>query len=282
SGRDAMSVHTPKCPLREIYHHETLRKLQNRGIKFNFTSRVAKICCDNDSPNTESGQRLVNSLVLADGSVRKFDKYILAIPPYRAWKLLEESDLTDFSDTLDFGRFELGAITSLHLWFDRPVLPTSQRQYAILGGVGQWIFMPLHGEHEFLSPDVVGQNNSGVKSHEKVFYHQIVVSASHRHLSDIELTSQGSKLLVERALNHLKEVLPESFTGSNQANLIHSRVSTVYDAVFSPTPKIFRFRPPQQTPISNLALAGDWTQTDWPATMEGAVRSGQKAVEVLK
>ena len=54
-------------------------------------------------------------------------------------------------------------------------------------------------------------------------------------------------------------------------------------AVFSVRPGVDRFRPPQQTPVANLALAGDWTATGWPATMEGAVRSGYLAAEgVLK
>ena len=42
-----------------------------------------------------------------------------------------------------------------------------------------------------------------------------------------------------------------------------------------------RWRPPQATPIPNLFVAGDWTATGWPATMEGAVRSGYLAAEAL-
>jgi uncharacterized protein with NAD-binding domain and iron-sulfur cluster len=52
-------------------------------------------------------------------------------------------------------------------------------------------------------------------------------------------------------------------------------------AVFSMRPGIERLRPAQRTAIANLALAGDWTDTGWPATMEGAVRSGYLAVEAI-
>jgi uncharacterized protein with NAD-binding domain and iron-sulfur cluster len=52
-------------------------------------------------------------------------------------------------------------------------------------------------------------------------------------------------------------------------------------AVFSPFPGIDKFRPPQQTRIGGLFLAGDWTATGWPATMEGAVRSGYLAAEAV-
>ena len=49
--------------------------------------------------------------------------------------------------------------------------------------------------------------------------------------------------------------------------------------MFSPVPGVDGLRPPQQTPILNLQVAGDWTATGWPATMEGAVRSGYLAAE---
>ena len=63
------------------------------------------------------------------------------------------------------------------------------------------------------------------------------------------------------------------------AELRHSRVIIEHHAVFSPLPGSEELRPSQQSPIGNLQLAGDWTQTGWPATMEGAVRSGFLAAE---
>jgi zeta-carotene desaturase len=52
-------------------------------------------------------------------------------------------------------------------------------------------------------------------------------------------------------------------------------------ATFSPEPGSDAWRPPQRTAVANLFLAGDWTSTGWPATMEGAVRSGYLAAEAL-
>ena len=65
------------------------------------------------------------------------------------------------------------------------------------------------------------------------------------------------------------------------AKLVHHRVLTQPGAVFSVRPGSEAIRPPQQTPIPGLYLAGDWTATAWPATMEGAVRSGYLAIEAL-
>ena len=55
----------------------------------------------------------------------------------------------------------------------------------------------------------------------------------------------------------------------------------IKNAVFSPTVESDQQRPSQATPIRNLFLAGDWTATGWPATMEGAVRSGYLAAEAI-
>ena len=59
------------------------------------------------------------------------------------------------------------------------------------------------------------------------------------------------------------------------------RVITEHAATFSAVPGVDRWRPAQASPIGNLFVAGDWTATGWPATMEGAVRSGYLAGEAL-
>jgi len=272
SGREAMALYVPKCPLREIYHLETQRKLSQLGAKIHLMSRVERLICepakDSQQLISDSGNHAftkIQSLALADGTERPFDAYILAIPAYRIWKLLEASQLKPLADSLGVDRYELGAITAVHLWFDRPILPKSQRQLAIFNGPGQWIFYGQHALSDQLQENVRG------------FYHQVVISASHRLLSEEELTCKGSQGLIDRVLEQLRAVLPE--TGG--AALLHAKTTTVCDAVFSPTPEVFRFRPVQRTAIVNLALAGDWTQTHWPATMEGAIRSGLLAVEQL-
>ena len=55
----------------------------------------------------------------------------------------------------------------------------------------------------------------------------------------------------------------------------------IVPTTFSPEPGVDRWRPAQQTSLPDLFLAGDWTATGWPATMEGAVRSGYLAAEAL-
>jgi uncharacterized protein with NAD-binding domain and iron-sulfur cluster len=62
---------------------------------------------------------------------------------------------------------------------------------------------------------------------------------------------------------------------------LRARVVTEQMATFSAVPGVDRWRPSQGSPLVNLLVAGDWTATGWPATMEGAVRSGWLAVESL-
>jgi len=113
-------------------------------------------------------------------------------------------------------------------------------------------------------------------------YCQVVISASHRlgHREHGELLSE-----VRRELESIWRSVGQGRAGVAvklpPPRLLHSRVVTQPAALFSCVPGLDHFRPPQQTPIKNLALAGDWTATGWPATMESAVRSGNRAVEAL-
>ena len=71
------------------------------------------------------------------------------------------------------------------------------------------------------------------------------------------------------------------FPAARPEALRRARVVTEHAATFSAVPGVDRWRPPQRSPLHNLFVAGDWTATGWPATMEGAVRSGWLAAEAL-
>jgi len=136
-------------------------------------------------------------------------------------------------------------ITSVHLWFDRAI---TQLPHAVLVGcLGQWVFCRDGG------------------------YVQVVVSAAR------DLKPLGHDGVEREIAAELRRVFP----GAANARLLRSRVVTEHTATFSATPGVDRFRPAPRTGIPNLLLAGDWTATGWPATMEGAVISGYAAAEVI-
>jgi zeta-carotene desaturase len=101
-------------------------------------------------------------------------------------------------------------------------------------------------------------------------YLQLVVSASH------DLTNLSRNEIVEIAVGDLRLFFPRV----RDANLVKSHVVKEQRATFSAAPETECLRPWAQTAIPNLFLAGDWTRTGWPATMEGAVRSGYIAAEL--
>src|SRR5262249_7706611 len=104
-------------------------------------------------------------------------------------------------------------------------------------------------------------------------YYQVVISASHN------LVGRSKESVIAEVRADLAAVFP----AASQAQLVRSKLITEEQAVFSVQPGLDAIRLPQQTAVSNLLLAGDWTRTAWPATMEGAVRSGYLAAEdVLK
>jgi squalene-associated FAD-dependent desaturase len=143
-------------------------------------------------------------------------------------------------------RFEHSPITGIHLWFDRPV--TDLPHATLLDRTIQWMFNKRDGR-----------------------YLQLVVSASR------SLVEMPRADVIALALRELTEFFP----AVREAKLEKAHVVKEIRATFSAKPGLEPFRPATRTRISNLFLAGDWTRSGWPATMEGAVRSGYLAAEAV-
>jgi uncharacterized protein with NAD-binding domain and iron-sulfur cluster len=102
-------------------------------------------------------------------------------------------------------------------------------------------------------------------------YVQLVVSASR---SLIEMSRAD---VIAMAVRELAEFFPEA----KSAKLERAHVVKEVRATFSAKPRWEARRPQARTNIANLFLAGDWTRSGWPATMEGAVRSGYAAADAV-
>jgi zeta-carotene desaturase len=102
-------------------------------------------------------------------------------------------------------------------------------------------------------------------------YLQLVISAS----SDLVQSSRQE--IVDLCLREIRAVLP----AAREARLVKSTVVKEVAATFSPEPGCDRWRPAAYSHVGGMFLAGDWTATGWPATMEGAVRSGYLAAEAI-
>ena len=252
AGREGMSIHLPTVPLRSIYHDVASAALAERGVSLHFFKRLLRLHWEK---NDAEALPTITALEFSDGSIEQFDRTILAIPTSPLWKVLEASDLTCCAEQLGLERFEPGAITTLHLWLDQPVLKGGRRYCALSGGIGQFLCVPSDTEN----------------------YCTVVISASHRLLPETEMTMNGSQDLAEVIVEQLRMTF-----GIPSLQFLHCRTTTSFDAVFSPRPEIYTERPIAKGLFANGTIAGDWTQTGFPATMEGAVRSGLTAVDALK
>ena len=248
AGRKAMAIHVPTVPLRTIYNDAAAKALAERGVSLHQYKRLRWLHWEKKGADPLP---TITALEFSDGTVKRFDRYILAMSAFQLWKVLEASDLTSCVEQLGLERFEPGAITTVHLWLDRPVLQPGKRCCALSGGIGQFLCAPHNTEN----------------------YHTVVISAAHRLLSETEITMSGSKDLADRIVEQLRTTF-----GIPALQLLHCRTTTCFEAVFSPKPEVYVQRPESRGLFTNGAIAGDWTQTGFPATLEGAVRSGLKAV----
>ncbi|MGD0541019.1 MAG: hydroxysqualene dehydroxylase HpnE [Tepidisphaeraceae bacterium] len=185
------------------------------------------------------------------GDSIKADAIILAVnyPALEKWIPPELSQLDSRFSGLD--RLQSVPILGAHLWFDRPVISTPHA--AIMGGPLQWLFR---------KPESDGRAVHGVIS--------------------------AARDWVQRPRDECLELFTRQIRGTfplaREAKLDRGVIVVEKRATFSPAPGVDRFRPTQSPPpggIAGLFLAGDYTRTNWPATMEGAVRSGYLAAEAV-
>jgi len=205
--------------------------------------------------------RGVKQLLIAEGACRGVDlgagEKIEGVPVISAvpWQQLAVVLPSDLLRTEPFFAAALALrpapIISINLWFDAPI--TDLEFVGLRGTTIQWLFDKSR---------ILGTNDH---------YVSLVLSGAHEHVS------RSKEELLAIALRELGEMLP----AVHKAKLLHSLVIKERFATFSPSPEAEPLRPPARTPVQGLFLAGDWTATGLPATIEGAVQSGYTAAREL-
>jgi squalene-associated FAD-dependent desaturase len=241
NDRRGFEVELPKVPLGRFYGAELCGWLTHHAVDLQLNQGVKRI-------DVEAGE--VSRLVLRNGESVRADWYVAAVPWNRLLDMLPDEVIDAHVFFSQLRQFETSPITSVHLWFDRPAFPLPHA--VLLDGIGQWVF-----------------NRGEVAPGE--FYLQVVVSAAR------QFRGLGHEEVKRRVLAELSDLHPPLRT----AVLRRGRVVTEHQATFSAVPGVDRIRPTQRSPLENLLVAGDWTDTGWPATMEGAVRSGYRAAEAI-
>jgi zeta-carotene desaturase len=248
ANRRGYRVGIPCVPLGELYDG-CRGAIEQRGGEVEFRAGVREI-------RIADGR--VTGVLLENGKVAIADFYLAAVPHDVLPALLPPAVVEREAAFTNLRNLRTSPITGVHMWFDRPVM--SEPFLTVLEQTTQWIFnkSKLYAEDE----SAVGQGTQ---------YLQLVISASY------SLVARSRQEIIDLCRRELAQVLP----ATRDAQLVKATVIKEVDATFSPEPGCDRWRPGAVSPVKGLFLAGDWTATGWPATMEGAVRSGYLAAEAI-
>ena len=217
SRRDS-ELALPSAPLGEMHGEAAGRELERRGARILLGSRVESLD-DLD----------------ADASV-------VAVPPAESARLLGEPEIA----------LDDSPIVSVHLLFDRPLLPHPLA--ALLGSAAHWVF-----------------DRGRLTGHEPESGQYLTV-----------VSSGAPELLAVRGRGLVDLVVSELTNRLGSAELVWSRVSREPAATLAARPGTAAARLGPRTSSTNVVRAGAWTATGWPATMESAVRSGKAAAAALQ
>jgi len=246
----ARHMGVPTVPLTDLYNAAG-DYIRARGGVLHFRRPVETFSAD-------SSQARVRLRGQEENPEEAFDYLIVALPFDTLDRILPEApESAPIREKLS--HFETAPITGIHLWFDRQI---SHLDHAVLlDRTIQWMF------HKSRLQPIRTQAGTGTAGS----YIELVVSSSKT------LIDKSRAEIVDLALSEVREFFP----AAREANLVKSTVIKELHATYSPRPGIDAHRPTAATAWPRIFIAGDWTATGWPATMEGAVRSGYLAAEAL-
>jgi squalene synthase HpnD len=193
----------------------------------------------------------LREIKFADGSALRPEAVVSALP----WHVLRAFLPGESKLAQACRRIHDAPIVSLHLWLDRPVL--HEPFVGLLDSPVHWVFSRehIHGPDAAQTGHVITAVVSGAR----------------------DLVDKSAAELEDLALCELRRFLPEA----RPAQVLHRMVYKARSATFAATPETEPLRPGPNTAWSNLWLAGDWTDTGLPATIEGAVLSGLRAARTV-
>jgi squalene-associated FAD-dependent desaturase len=248
-SRTGYRVGIPLVPLADLYDG-CREAIVRKGGEVRMRANVREI--------RVNGNQFAGA-VLADGTELTADACICSVPHNEVLELLSAEFSAPGAVLEGVRQIRTSPITGVHLWYDRRVM--SEPFLTLLDHTTQWVFNKTDLSAR---DDPAGKKDGGQ-------YLQLVISASY------DLVPKSRQEIIDLCVRELADVLP----ATRAAKLVKATVIKEVNATFSPAVDVDRYRPAQRSPVKNLILAGDWTRTGWPSTMEGAVRSGYLAAEAV-
>lgn len=243
SARHHAGLAIPTGGIRTMLLAPALEQLTKSGATIRLGTSVNHIRFD---------AHRVTGIQLQSGNTLVADWYVAALPHRRLCSLLPESALTNYSYFEQLTRLTDSPAVTVHLWMDR-ALP-APRLVLLAGRTYHWIVSRAHGE-------------------------------SGRQGTLVSLVATGLSGLLDRPnqdlLKSALEDIGHCFPTAASINIVESRIVRERQAFLSLRPGTASMRPLPQSPFPNLFLAGDWTDTGLPATLESAILSGDRCAEAI-
>jgi hypothetical protein len=243
-GGEAGALRVPATDLTEWLDEPSQRRLAEGTVRVKLRWRAAELL------PVGPRSHLVRS---AAGEELEAEWVVLATAAAASARLLKSRGVAD-AQVDAAAALPSSPIVNLHLFTDRPFLPGPV--VAAPGSALQWLF----------DRTALGERELSVQG-EPVFHSAISLSAAD------DMIGTAESAITEQLWTLCRELFP----AARGARLRHSRVTREASATFAALPGSAASRPGPETPVDGVLLAGNWTDTGWPATMEGAVRSGHAA-----
>ncbi len=224
--------------------------LQSNGATVITGQTTTSLHLDDDS---HADEPTIAAVQLSTGDTLQADAYISALPLANLTPLLPPP-LAQNPFFADLAGLETAPIVNVYLWYDRPVM--EQDFVALVDSPLQWVF-----------------NKTAIMGGADDNSQYLTVSLS----AAFDYVNQPKQAVQQMCTEAMKEAFPRART----ARVTRGIVVKQDNATFRCLPGSHRYRPSSHTPVPNLFLAGDWTDTGWPSTMEGAVRSGIFAAQAV-
>jgi 15-cis-phytoene desaturase len=230
--------------LGELYTDQATKLIEDAGGRVLTGTMVTALLLD----------RRADGVLLEDGSKLFAETVVSAVPPWQLFDMLPPS-LAAQAPFEDAGDVEPSPYISCYLWFDREL--KTERFFSHL-------WSPRRLNYDFYD---LCQIRQGWQGRPTVIASNIIYSHRAQGMTDEEI--------VRETVGEIAEFAPLAA----QAKVVHADIHRIPMAVPCPVPGFERKRPPARSPVPGLVLAGDWTRTHMPCTMEGAVKSGFTAAE---
>jgi squalene-associated FAD-dependent desaturase len=236
-----MSIILSDMNLNELFIDEAVKYLENKSAGINLSTGIKKINLDTDC---------VSSIETEDGKTFSADYYVCAVPNYSIKKLFENKDFKKYFCDVD--KLKPSSIVSVHLFFKEELkLNTDERMIGFTDTIIQWAF---------------------IRSRKHIC---IVISGA--DFLEGNLTEKDNDEIFKICVDDLKSCL----NGIDENNISDYKVIKEKRATFLPEVGSEKYRLNQKSNIKNLYIAGDWTDTGYPSTIEGAIKSAKICSDLI-